>query len=44
MAVDPRMARLKAERDKGDRRKFGGQAAIACGCGRVSLAGWNLCP
>jgi salicylate hydroxylase len=28
----------------GDRRKFGGQAAIACGCGRVSLAGWNLCP
>jgi hypothetical protein len=29
---------------QGDRRKFGGQAAIACGCGRVSLAGWNLCP
>ena len=27
-----------------DRRKFGGQAAIACGCGHVSLAGWNLCP
>jgi hypothetical protein len=27
-----------------DRCKFGGQAAIACGCGRVSLAGWNLCP
>jgi hypothetical protein len=27
----------------GDRRKFGGQAAIA-GCGCVSLAGWNFCP
>jgi len=27
-----------------DRRKFGGQAAIACGCGYVSLAGWNFCP
>ena len=27
-----------------DRRKFGGQAAIACGCGCVSLAGWNFCP
>ena len=27
-----------------DRRKFGGQAAIACGCGRVSLAGWHFCP
>jgi ketosteroid isomerase-like protein len=29
--------------DKGDRRKFGGQAAIAAS-GWVSLAGWNLCP
>jgi hypothetical protein len=27
-----------------DSRKFGGQAAIACGCGCVSLAGWNFCP
>src|SRR5271168_4061219 len=27
-----------------DRRKFGGQTAIACGCGCVTLAEWNFCP
>jgi hypothetical protein len=28
---------------QGDRRKFGGQAAIAA-CECVSLSGWNFCP
>jgi transposase len=37
------VARILGDGRRRDRRKFGGQAAIAtCGC--VSLAGWNLCP
>jgi hypothetical protein len=40
----PGHVRLKTAQEFRDRRKFGGQAAIACGCGCVSLAGWNLCP
>jgi DNA invertase Pin-like site-specific DNA recombinase len=37
--------RIRASFDvRRDRRRFGGQAAIACGCGCVSLAGWNFCP
>jgi hypothetical protein len=35
---------IEMQTQERDRRKFGGQAAIACGCGDVSLAGWNLCP
>jgi hypothetical protein len=43
-AAEDNPAHTAVASSRGDRRKFGGQAAIACGCGDVSLAGWNLCP
>jgi len=42
-ATDPPRPVSAGPRQRRDRRKFGGQAAMAA-CGYGSLAGWNRCP